>query len=529
MALMPPLDIPPLGISEEEAQTRFAALQRKLVPLWEHIRRFNESEQTIVVVPSQTIEFDCKGAEMQAYEERMLFMLLLLRQPSARLVYATSQTILPSTLDYYLSMLPGVVSSHAARRFFNIAVEDRSPRPLTVKLLERPQVYERIRSLILDPDRTHLVAYNVTTYERDLALRLGIPIYGADPALALLGTKSEGRKVFASAGVSHPIGQEHLRSLDDLLNALGKMLDKKPGLTRAIVKLNDAVSGEGNAVVELAELHASRTGDTAAILERRVRSMTFELSSMTFERYFDSLAEHGGIVEECIQGTGFCSPSVQMRITPLGEIEVLSTHDQIMGGPSGQSFLGSRFPADRGYGPLIAADGRKVAHRLADLGVLGRFAVDFVVAQDEIGRWQTYAIEINLRKGGTTHPFLFLQFLTEGAFNEEEGVFRVPSGVEKYYVASDHLEDTLYRAITPQHLIDILIRHRLHFDQTRQTGIIVHMLATISENGRFGAVAISDSHEQAEELYSRMQTIVRSEALRAIRAPAIPAAEAGAH
>ena len=90
MALMPPLDIPPLGISEGEARTRFAALQRKLVPLWEHIRRFNESEQTIVVVPSQSIEFDCKGAEMQAYEERMLFMLLLLRQPRARLVYATS-------------------------------------------------------------------------------------------------------------------------------------------------------------------------------------------------------------------------------------------------------------------------------------------------------------------------------------------------------------------------------------------------------------------------------------------------------
>jgi hypothetical protein len=120
---------------------------------------------------------------MQAYEERMLFMLLL-RQPRARLVYATSQTILPSTLDYYLSILPGVVSSHAAQRFFNIAVEDRSPRPLTVKLLERPHVCERIRSLILDPDRAHLVAYNVTRYERDLALRLGIPIYGADPEFA---------------------------------------------------------------------------------------------------------------------------------------------------------------------------------------------------------------------------------------------------------------------------------------------------------------------------------------------------------
>lgn len=521
MALMPPLNIPPLGISEREARTRFAALQRKLVPLWEHIRRFNDSEQTIIVVPSQSIEFDCKGAEMQAYEERMLFMLLLLRQPRARLVYATSQTILPATLDYYFSILPGVVGSHAAQRFFNIAVEDRSPRPLTVKLLERPYVYERMRSLILDPERAHLVTYNVTTHERDLALRLGIPIYGADPELSFLGTKTGGREVFASAGVSYPIGWEHLRSLDDLLQALGKMREKKPGLMRAIVKLNDAVSGEGNAVIELAELPAPRSAEAPGSLEHRVRSMKFEQPSMTFERFFVSLAERGGIVEECIRGTSFCSPSVQMRITPLGEVEVLSTHDQILGGSMGQSFLGSRFPADHGYGQLITIEGRKIGQRLAELGVLGRFALDFVVVQDDAGHWQTYAIEINLRKGGTTHPYLFLQFLTDGKFDEAEGVFRAPSGVEKYYVASDHLEDTLYRAITPQHLIDILIRHRLHFDQAKQNGIIVHMLATISENGRFGVVAVSDSAEQAEELYNRTQAIIQDEARQAIQAPAI--------
>ncbi len=67
MAMTPPLEVPPLGLSEEEAQSRFEALQRKLVPLWERISSINDSEQTIVVVPSQTIDFDCQGAEMQAY------------------------------------------------------------------------------------------------------------------------------------------------------------------------------------------------------------------------------------------------------------------------------------------------------------------------------------------------------------------------------------------------------------------------------------------------------------------------------
>jgi hypothetical protein len=77
------LPVPPLGLSPEEAARRFDLLQQKLVPLWASIRSFNQDEQTIVVLPSITAEVDVKGAEMQAYEERFLFLLLLLRQPRA--------------------------------------------------------------------------------------------------------------------------------------------------------------------------------------------------------------------------------------------------------------------------------------------------------------------------------------------------------------------------------------------------------------------------------------------------------------
>jgi hypothetical protein len=73
------LPLPPLGLSPEEAASRFDLLQQKLVPLWASIRAFNQDEQTIVVVPSITAEVDITGAEMQAYEERFLFLLLLLR------------------------------------------------------------------------------------------------------------------------------------------------------------------------------------------------------------------------------------------------------------------------------------------------------------------------------------------------------------------------------------------------------------------------------------------------------------------
>jgi hypothetical protein len=520
--MMPPLEMPPLGIPEDEAQARFESLQKKLVPLWEHIHSFNAAEQTIVVVPSQTIEFDWKGAEMQAYEERMLFMLLLLRQPRARMVYATSQTILPSTVDYYLSLLPGVVYGHALDRFVNVAVQDRTPRPLTIKLLERPHVCERIRSLIKDPDHAHLVAYNVTKHERDLALRLGIPLYGADPKFWPLGSKTGSRQVFEASGVSYPIGSEDLHSLEDVLDALNEMRRKKPRLRSAIVKLNEGISGEGNAVVDLSGLPHPDDAGAAPGLKERLRQMRFEARSVTFDSFFEKMETFGGIVEERIEGHDFCSPSVQLRITPLHEVEVLSTHDQLLGGPSGQSYLGSKFPADPRYRPLIGREARAIGQELAKHGVLGRFAIDFVVVRDDAGEWRSYAVEINLRKGGTTHPFLILQFLTDGAYDEEAGVFRAPDGVEKCYVTSDHLENTLYHAFTPAHLCDILIRHELHFDQACQTGILVHMLATIGENGRFGVVAVGDTLEQAQELYERVQQVLEEEALEAIRVQALP-------
>lgn len=523
MAIVSPPPIQPLGLPESELERRCEILQSKLSTLWETISKFTGKEQTIVVVPSLTLEFELMGAELQGYEERMLFMLLLLRQPRARLIYVTSQTILPWTLDYYLSLMPGVINQHARARFFNIAVEDRSSRPLTVKLLERPNVCEKIRSLILDPEWAHLVPFNVTVDERNLSLRLGIPIYGAEPKFSHLGSKTGSRTIFSEAGISYPMGYEDVHSFDDVLDALTKIRKHKKHVTGAMVKLNDSVSGQGNAVIDLANLPDPSLNDPEVIkrLQERLELMNIE-SKIPIDKFFEMLEQSGGIVEERIQGSELRSPSVQMRITPLGETEVLSSHDQLLGGPNSQTFLGSRFPADPGYGSQICKEARKVGERLAKLGVLGRFAVDFVVVRAPGGHWHSYAIEINLRKGGTTHPFLILQYLTEGSFDEEQGVFRAPTGEKKYYVSSDNLQDSLYRLFTPQDLIDILITQGLHFDQAHQTGVLIHMLATIGENGRFGAVAVENSPEQALELFNRLQFVVKEAGRKAMQLPRLP-------
>ena len=494
------------------ADTEFDALQAKLLPLWESLASLNQSEQTIVVVPSMTLDrLKESGSEMQAYEERYLFLLLLLRQPNAQMVYVTSQAILPSVIDYYLDLLPGVIPSHAKPRLHLVAPLDGSARPLTQKLLERPKLIERIRSMIKDPDRAHLVPYITTEIERDLAVALGIPMYGADPRHFHFGTKSGCRTLFSEEGVSHPLGVENLNSMDDVVQAIRKIRSQHPAVEEVLVKLNEGVSGEGNALVRLAGLpEPGDPGEAEAILAC-CRAMQFELADTAYEEYEGKLVERGGVVEERITGKEVRSPSVQLRVTPLGDLELLSTHDQLLGGPSGQSYLGARFPADAAYASLITREAAKVGRRLAKEGVLGRFALDFVVVRRADGTWDVYAIEINLRKGGTTHPFLTLQFLTDGTYDAERAVFTAPSGREKFFVASDHVESPSYKGLTPDDLFDIVVRRGLHFDQSRQTGVVFHMMSALSEHGRVGLTAVDESPEAAQALYEKTVSVLDEE------------------
>src|SRR6266516_2957380 len=82
-------------LTEEERSERFAELQQRLVSVWGALRSGREDE-SIVVVPSRTVDkWDEPAAEAQAYEERLLFLLLLLRQPRLRVIYVTSLPIDP--------------------------------------------------------------------------------------------------------------------------------------------------------------------------------------------------------------------------------------------------------------------------------------------------------------------------------------------------------------------------------------------------------------------------------------------------
>ncbi len=449
---------------------------------------------------------------MQALEERALFLLLLLRQPQLRMIYVTSQPIPESIVQYYLGLLPGVIPSHARARLTIVPVGDASSVPLSAKLLARPRLLREIRAMVPNPDRAHLIPYNTTALERDVALSLGIPMYGSDPRLADLGSKTGCRRMFEELGVTCPVGRggpSHARR--------HRRRRAKHARQAAVADPGDREAQRGcfgrrQRLVDLHGLPAIGSPDEAAAITERILAMAPEAEGLAVDVYLAAFEKHGGIVEERITGTALTSPSVQMRALPDGTVELLSTHDQVLGGASGQKYLGCVFPANPEYAAAIAEPAMVIGRHLATIGVLGRFAVDFVVVQDDSGAWTPYAIELNLRKGGTTHPFLTLQFLTDGSYDGERGVFLTPAGTPKYLVATDHFEDDRLKALTVRELFDAVVQHGLHFDQARRTGVVFHMISCLTECGRVGLTAVGDSPEDAWRIYEEAQSVLLREA-----------------
>lgn len=492
----------------ERELAEFEALKPRLASVWDAMIGRDEHHCTSVVVPSLTLDQDelSKLAGAAFYEERLLFLLIRLRNPRAHLVYVTSQPVHPLVLEYYLHLLAGVPASHARARLTMLCCYDGSPRPLTEKILERPRLVQRIRYAIQDTSRAYLTVFNSTPIERKLAVLLGIPLNGLDPNLSYFGTKSGSRRVFREAGVDLPIGHEDLHDRDDIARALVDIRHQRPGVRKAVIKLNESFSGEGNALFTY-----PKDPGPSAVLDS-LDGVEFAVDSESPDRYYEKFRRMGGIVEEFVDAAEKTSPSSQYRTTPRGEVELISTHDQILGGESGQIYLGCSFPAHGDYRRKIQDAGTAIGLVLVGYGVVSRYGVDFLAWRNSPHEdWRVTALEINLRVVGTTHPFLALKLLTGGEVDTGSGDFLALSGRPKYYRATDNLRSSRYRGLLPEDLFDIVTMNGLHYSHRTESGVLFHMVGAVSEFGKLGMTVIASTPEEVDELYRRALDVLDAE------------------
>lgn len=469
----------------------FDALQDGFVRRWQGCDPLEADGGTLVVLPSLTFppaELR-KITGIEHYEERLLYLVLQLARPHRRVVYLTSRPIDPAIVDYHLSLLgdPG----DARRRLDLVSLGAPHARGLTAGLLADDGALARLREAVGDRGDAFALPFNVTPLERELAERAGLPLYGAHPDLAYLGSKSGSRKVARAADVPVLDGSEDLHSVDDVAAGLRRLAGRRPHpATAAVVKLNHGFSGQGNATIRVARLTSPLT-DTPT---------TFCAEEEDWGSYAPKVAAEGAVIEEWVEAPA-ASPSVQMRLAPGGRVAVLSTHDQMLGDPLGQVYLGCRFPADPRYRGEIRSCARRVAAVLGGEGVIGHFAIDFLVRPTG-SRPRVWLSEINLRVGGTTHPFGMARAVTDGAYDPDTGELRA-KGVAKAYVATDNLSLERPRGATPRQVVRRLDDEGLLFDPDASVGATLHLLGAVRRYGKLGMTCIGDSPGHADDIYRR--------------------------
>lgn len=489
----------------DEATTQeFARLQAGLGTAWLANQPDADVEHLLVVLPSHSVAESLLahyGPRVRALEHRYLVVLLLLhRVPHCEMVFLCSQAPDPEMLAYYDSMATGDGRPSALSRFRSIVVDDGTSRSLSSMLLDQPQLLEELRCFGRGRP-VFIQPWNVTDLEVNVALRLGAPLHGTSPELWPLGFKSSGRRIMTDAGVPVPFGREDARSVHEVITALDEIQRKRPDAVGAVVKLDDSGAGDGNVVIGL------RTADGAPATRQELRGRVEALA----EWYLTDLRS-GGVVEELITAPVFRSPSVQLRINPFGNVTVLSTHEQVLGGDSGQIFTGCQFPADPSYAPAIARYADAVGREYAKRGAVGSLSVDFAVAGDGEGLWEPFALEVNLRNGGTTHPTTVLRHLVPGRYDVETGRWETSDGTPRCYRATDNMVDIAWLGLSPAAVITAVAEAGLAFDHASGTGVVLHMLSCLAIDGRFGLTAIGHTPEHATNLFEATR-----EAIHAIR------------
>ncbi|OPC77135.1 hypothetical protein B4N89_41995 [Embleya scabrispora] len=482
------------------------------------IRRIDRFEAHVASRPGLRLRVACPSQEFSELEMQqglgrwlscvrgLWESLGVASRPDLAMLMFQAPPVPASVERYLLALRPAEGRNSVADRLLRhalIGLPDASDRHLSEKLLERPELLDRVGALIsrarargqvVEP----LSCYQASTRMDEVAERIGVE-RGETPSRTLTwGSKAGGRKVFRAGGLAHaPGGYEPVHDMAALARQATELV-RVHGTKRWLVKINDGYgSGHGLAAFTPADARY-RTVLTAL---RQLQPLTENISR---DRFLESLTAEGAIIEQYLptppRGEKR-SPSTLLYLHHSADggfdLQFLGTHEQVLG--ADLQYLGCRFPASHEYRGTLVDMSLTVGKELGSVGVRGHVGIDFIARKAADGRWDVHAIELNLRQTGTTHPHRTVRALLPGTW-PEDGLL-THRGSVVHYTGTDGLISPAYRGLTPDSLIEEL-RHRpgLAFDATSGRGVVPHFWTALRPYGKIGATFIGTSREECDVL-----------------------------
>ena len=476
---------------------------RKIFSINQHLKRKNEvhtvclTSMTFDVILTEAIE------GLEHYEMRCLWEISRVLNEGVHVHFFSKKIVNLHAINHFYKTFNLSDNQISRIKFYSVEEilnEKNLPQDLSDYVLNNPQV-RAVFSEICQNKNSYLECFVLTDKERKVSEVFNLPTYWCHESVEYLKTKSGNRKILN--GVTKlPEGYGDLYSLEQVVAAL-KALSHKTLNRKFVIKLNDGVSGDGNGFIKLPAGKINEHTIRQSLIETQ-----FVSSKMTYTKFFREFAKIGGVVEEFIDGNNKRSPSVQVFLKPDNSFDIISSHEQVLDS-SGARFLGARFPAYDYHRDLIINEANKIAKRLLENKVFGIVGLDFLTV-DATDGYEAYLIEINLRKGGTTHPFWTAKAALNNAnMCQKSGMFLISEKERRMYYSNDNIiTKDLEKTRSLFELFGVLEGSGLLFSEKTQKGAIIHMANSYEPIGKIGAVFIGKTDAEIKLLEKAVLNLI---------------------
>tara|TARA_B100000925_G_scaffold289712_1_gene273221 strand:+ start:1858 stop:3381 length:1524 start_codon:yes stop_codon:yes gene_type:complete len=458
-----------------------------------------------IIAPSMS--FDRKllqGIEgIEHYELRSFWEILRVKRKNTYVTFVSSEDVSEVLFNHFVEVF-NLSSEEISRVSFVKCPRVKGELSLSKNLLMNQSCILDIKES-LQTNNVILEAFVRTEDERLLAKALGVPTWHNHPQMDYFHTKS-GNRFIVGDDAQMPVGFSDLYSRESVIKALIKLRNKSV-CDSFMVKLNYGVSGQGNMKVTIDKESWDSLSDLDKKLAAEKSFINGDLfnKSLSLESFEQRIIEEGVVVEEFVKGRIIDSPSAQVMVTPE-RVELISTHKQILDS-HGQKFIGGEYPCAHSYRSEVSEVAIQIGKKLKNLNVFGVTSIDYLISESN-GEMKCFVIELNLRKGGTTHPFMLSNFALQNEGSFREGGLIDKNNVSYSYRSNDNFYPCKEFVSDTSDIINRAKRASILFSRKKSKGVIFHLLNGFSDSGKVGYTVIAPSKVEVENYESTLNQVL---------------------
>jgi hypothetical protein len=395
---------------------------------------------------------------------------------------------------------------------------------LATSLFLSERTIKHIRSIILGKEEVYIVPGVQCKDDFRLALKLQVPILGADPSRGIVyATKSGCRRIFAASDVNTPPGVYDIQNERELLLQLSKKIIEHPEYQQWLVKIDNEFQGRGTALLDLTRIRCLSVDGRREIMDEVTMQNNVEgfldvlrdrlfyelretlsnririISSFVYPTWVEFMQEfknNGGVIEAVPQ-TVVGSPIVNMFIEPDGTINILSVQEQLLS-PQFCS-LGAAFPQNSVPYDALRDASLSVGRVCVRKQIYGYVSIQYIAYIGEENALKLWGIDLNLHLTNNSLFHQVFDHVTGGKMDQSTGQYvsrRSEGLLKKSYVYGGLMRHPQFQTWRHSAFFALCRQKGISFDLSTRTGSLFHLVDTLNK-GLLGIICIGKTPTEA--------------------------------